>query len=140
MNFITKSYNWNNEKILILNYSQPINSCHFSNNKITSGSKKWWKDFYSKINTKDCLNIKVLANSHLENISEYFEKVNSHLVLTPFYDNNRDSAKQIPLYELRDNILKKYDWIEFNKESNDLIDSFKSINSKIKKRIQEKVE
>ena len=79
-------------------------------------------------------------NSHLDNISEYFEKVNSHLALSPFYENNRDNAKQIPLFELRDKLLKKYDWIKFNEETNDLIDSFKSINPKIKKRIQEKSE
>lgn len=79
-------------------------------------------------------------DTHLENISEYFNKVNSHLVLTPFYDNNRDSASKIPIYELRDRLLKKYNWIEFNKETNELIDAFKSINSKIKKRIIQKVE
>ena len=92
LNFIRKTYNWNNEKILILNYSQPINSCHFDNNKITSEVKKWWKDFYSKINTEDCLNIKVLANGErvknkLDNIN-YFDDKND-FVLTNFFDRKK---------------------------------------------------
>jgi|GEM_PF-1117113 archaellum component FlaF (FlaF/FlaG flagellin family) len=79
LNFIKKTYNWNNEKILIINYSQPINSCHFDNNKITSEGKKWWRDFYSKINTDDCLNINVLANGErvkrrIDNLNYFDDK------------------------------------------------------------------
>ncbi|WP_298327236.1 hypothetical protein [uncultured Dokdonia sp.] len=88
LNFIKKTYNWNNEKILIINYSQPINSCHFDNNKITSESKKWWNDFYSKIDTEDCLNIKVLANGErvknkLDNLN-YFDDKNDFLLINFF--------------------------------------------------------
>lgn len=79
-------------------------------------------------------------SSHLENVSEYFQKVNSHLILTPFYNNNKDTASQIPIYLLRDKLLKKYNWIEFKKDTNELIDAFKSISSKIEKRIDQKVE
>lgn len=82
--FIKDSYNWNTEKILIINYSQPISSCHFNNNQITTESEKWWKDFYSVINTEDCLNIKVLANGErikrkLDNI-HYFDDKNEFLL------------------------------------------------------------
>jgi hypothetical protein len=64
---------------LIINYSQPINSCHFDNNKITSEGKKWWRDFYSKINTDDCLNINVLANGErvkrrIDNLNYFDDK------------------------------------------------------------------
>ena len=92
LNFIKKTYNWKNEKILILNYSQPIISCHFDNNKITSEGKNWWKNFYSKINTEDCLNIKVLANGErvknkLDNIN-YFDDKNDFL-LTNFFERKQ---------------------------------------------------
>ena len=92
LNFIKRTYNWNNEKILILNYSQPIDSCHFDNNKITSEGKKWWKDFYSKINTEDCLNIKVLANGErvknkLDNL-KYFDDKNDFL-FTNFFGRKK---------------------------------------------------
>ncbi len=79
-------------------------------------------------------------NSHLEHISEYYQKVHSHLLLTPFYAKNSDTASQIPIYTLRDKLLKKYSWLEFKKETNELIDAFKSIRSKIEKRINLKVE
>ena len=48
LGFIKKNYNWNNEKVLILNYSQPISSCHFDNNKITSDGKNGGKIFIPK--------------------------------------------------------------------------------------------
>lgn len=88
LNFIKKTYNWNNQQILILNYSQPINICHFDNNKITTGTEKWWKDFYSKINTENCLNIKVLANGErvknkLDNYN-YFDDKNNFLFINFF--------------------------------------------------------
>ncbi len=92
LNFIKKTYNWNNEKILILNYSQPINSCHFDNNKITSEGKKWWKNFYSKVNTEDCLNIKVLANGEriknkLDNINHFDDK--NDFLFTNFFSRKK---------------------------------------------------
>lgn len=79
LTFIKKTYNWGDEKILIINYSQPINYCHFDNNKITSKSKKWWNEFYSKINTEACLNIEILANGErvqqkLDNINYFDDK------------------------------------------------------------------
>lgn len=81
LKFIKKNYNWNNEKILIINYCQPIDSCHFDNNKISSAGNKWWKDFYSKINTEECLNIKVLANG---------ERVKNKLDGTHYFDDKND--------------------------------------------------
>ena len=88
LNFIKKNYNWNNEKILIINYSQPTNSCHFNNNKITSEGKKWWIKFYSKIYTGNCLNIQVLANGErvkkkLDN-KKYFDDKNDFLLINFF--------------------------------------------------------
>ena len=84
LNFIKLNYNWNDEEILIINYKQPISYCHFNNNKITDSGIKWWKDFYSKINTENYLNIQVLANgervrSWLDNVN-YFDDKNNFLL------------------------------------------------------------
>ena len=78
--------------------------------------------------------------THLDNISKYFEKVISSIVLTPFYTEKTDGSKPIPLPNLRDELLKKYNWIIFNDEANNLINAFNSIESKIKRRLEQRVE
>lgn len=92
LNFIKKNYHWTHEKILIINYSQPISSCHFDNNTITSEGKKWLRNFYSKINTDNCLNINVLANgenvkSKLDNVNYFDDKYD--FLLTNFFDRKK---------------------------------------------------
>ena len=84
LQFLQSTYNWDTEKILIINYNQPISSCHFDNNKITSQGKRFWQDFYAKINTENCLNIQVLANGErvknkLDNIT-YFDDADDFLL------------------------------------------------------------
>ncbi len=81
LNLIKQYYHWKDEEILIINYKQPISSCHFDNNTITSKGKKWWKDFYSKINTDNTLNIQVLSNG---------EKVKYKLDDFNFFDDKND--------------------------------------------------
>ncbi|PCI02537.1 MAG: hypothetical protein COB81_05110 [Flavobacteriaceae bacterium] len=88
LKFIKESYNWNNEKILIISYIQPIaiSTCNINYKTIPDSGKKWREDFYSKINTEDCLKIEVLANGEkvkniLDNII-YFDDKNDFL-----YDN-----------------------------------------------------
>jgi hypothetical protein len=66
LRFIKTNYNWNTEKVLIINYKQPLSICHFDNHKISKGNK-WWKKFYSKIDTENCANIHVLANGEIKN-------------------------------------------------------------------------
>ena len=90
--FIKNNYNWNNEKILIINYKQPISSCHFDNNKITSEGKTWWKNFYSKVDTENCLNIQVLANG--ERVKKKLDKIyyfddENEFLLTNFFDRKK---------------------------------------------------
>src|SRR5690554_5052144 len=92
LNFIRTNYNWDNEKILIINYKQPISSCHFDNNRITSDGKEWWENFYSKINTENCRNINVLANgervkSKLDNVNYYDDK--NDFLLINFFDREQ---------------------------------------------------
>ena len=74
-------YHWKEEEILIINFKQPLSSCHFNNNKITTGGKKWWKNFYSKINTENALNIQVLANG---------ERVRRKLDDIKYFDDKND--------------------------------------------------
>ena len=88
LNFIKKTYNWNDEKLLIINYIQPIeiSPCKIDYKSIPESGKKWSKDFYSKINTQECLNIQVFASgelieSKLDNIT-YFDDKDDFL-----YDN-----------------------------------------------------
>ena len=66
LSFIKTNYNWNTERVLIINYKQPLSSCHFDNHKISAEST-WWKKFYSKIDTENCANIHVLANGEEKN-------------------------------------------------------------------------
>ena len=92
IDFLKKNYNWNDERILIINYSQPISSCHFNNNTNSESSKKWWENFYSKINTENCKNIKVLSNGErvkgkLDNI-KYFDDKDDFL-LKKFFDRKK---------------------------------------------------
>jgi hypothetical protein len=85
LNFIKKTYNWKNEKILIIDYVQPISisTCNINYSKIPDSGKKWRKEFYSKINTEDCLKIQIFSNGEklkkrLDNII-YFDDKNDFL-------------------------------------------------------------
>lgn len=85
LTFIKKTYNWNTENILIINYVQPIeiSPCKIDYKSIPESGKEWRKDFYSKINTEGCLNIQVFASgellkSKLDNII-YFDDKNDFL-------------------------------------------------------------
>lgn len=89
LTFLKNNYHWKDEKILIINYNQPISFCHFDNNKITPESKKWSENFYKKINTENCLIIKVLANGErvqnkLDDI-KYFDDKMDFLQMNFFY-------------------------------------------------------
>ena len=56
MNFIKDNYEWK-DKIAIINFTQPRSYCHFDNSKSSIQSRGWWINFYSKIDTENCLNI-----------------------------------------------------------------------------------
>ena len=61
--FLRKNYNWQEEDILIINFRQPRNFCHYDNNKVSKKTIKWWNDFYSKINIENCLNVFVYSEN-----------------------------------------------------------------------------
>lgn len=133
LNFIKNNYKWKHEEILIINYSQPVKSCHFDNQVINSVTKKFWKEFYAKIDTENCLNIKVLANGKrfigkLDNmiyfddkddflLKNFFERKRSCFGILTIHKNGnylqynghyseRDVAQYI--YDLKNNYLEKY--------------------------------
>lgn len=81
--FIKGHYNWNGTGLLIINYRQPRSYCHFDNN-LKPSSKKWWKDYYKKVNTEGCFNIHVTAEGEhseikLDNVI-YFDDTNDFLL------------------------------------------------------------
>lgn len=80
LNLINNFYHWQNEEILIINYNQPITSCHFNNHIISHTGKRWWKRFYSKINTENCLTINVYANK---------KKMKGNLNFENYYDDKK---------------------------------------------------
>lgn len=71
--------------MLIINFTQPLSSCHFYNNEINSTSEKFWADFYSKIDLENCSNIFVLSNG---------EKVKKKLDNKKYFDDKDDFLLQ----------------------------------------------
>jgi hypothetical protein len=72
--FTKQQFNWHSEKILIINYTQPRSSCHFSNHTHPKNSS-WWKKFYSKIDLQDCLNTFACSQKHNKK-HLYFDETN----------------------------------------------------------------
>ena len=77
---------------MIINYRQPLSDCHFDNHKITSDSKKWWTEFYSKVDVDNSLNIDVFSNGEkirkkMDN-RNYFDDKDDFL-LNNFFDRKK---------------------------------------------------
>ena len=76
--FIKNNYNWENKKILILNFYQPIQNCHFDNySKIKSKStQNWWTAFYQEVNLTDCSNKFIYSDSiKAKKVINHFDKL-----------------------------------------------------------------
>ena len=78
--------------------------------------------------------------THLENILSYFKKIISSIILTPFCLSKSDGSKAVTLNVLRNKLFKEFEWIEFSTDSNNLIDSLSLIDTKIERRLKQKVE
>ncbi|WP_191859264.1 hypothetical protein [Hanstruepera ponticola] len=76
MKFMNNYYNWDSKEILIINFSQPRSDCHFDNHIHKTGYTKWWKDFYEKIDIKDCSNIFVCSEKHNRDKTLFYDKAN----------------------------------------------------------------
>lgn len=125
--FIKNQYNWT-EDILIINYSQPLSICHFDNNTITSSTKSWWKRFYSKIDIKECKNIKVLYNGEkvkkkLDNVA-YFDDYANFLYLN--YFSRKESCYGILVVNKNGHYLQ-YNGHYSEKQVSKFIDNLKNI-------------
>jgi len=69
--FLKNNYDWVSGNILIINFLQLRSDCHFDNHKHSNEGKRFWKEFYSKINTDNCSIISVCAGGHKNNQSIY---------------------------------------------------------------------
>lgn len=119
-----------------------LNFRHWNSNENKKAIKKSHLDFcYTYTIRKEIKSYLINDNdSHLENIYEYFQKIISKIITSPFYEEKRDSAKEISLHELRNKLVENHSWIQFNDESKSLIDAFESIKPKIETRINQKEE
>ena len=75
---------------------------------------------------------------HLEKTSQYFAKVISSI--TTFRINNGDKSIFLGLNKLREELIKRFDWIKFTNETNEMIDAISSIDKKIKERLRQRLE
>lgn len=60
--FIKTNYQWENEKMLIINFRQPKSFCHFDTCEHYLKGKNWWRDFYSKVMLDNCQNLFVFSD------------------------------------------------------------------------------
>lgn len=59
--FIKENYNWAEEEVLLINYKQPVQFCHYDNYANIVNSHKWWDQFYAKMELTNVKNIFVYA-------------------------------------------------------------------------------
>lgn len=78
--------------------------------------------------------------THLENTLNYFENVISSVTKSPFYSNRSDKAKSVTFSNLRKELNKDYEWIEFTDETNNILDSLSTIGAKLERRLRLKTE
>jgi len=62
LKFIKEKYNWNTERILIINFTQSNENCFYENNRNLENSINWWNKFYSKIDLTNVRNIYVYSD------------------------------------------------------------------------------
>ncbi len=79
LKFIKQQFDWNEEKILIINYTQLRSDCHFDNHKHLKEGGKWWKKFYSKIELNNCLNKFACSEKHKGISDLYIDRTNYFL-------------------------------------------------------------
>ncbi|NIJ46607.1 hypothetical protein FHR24_003097 [Wenyingzhuangia heitensis] len=78
--------------------------------------------------------------THLENILDYFKKVIYSFTESPFYYRNSDFQKSISFKNLKKVLIKEYEWLEFTNETNEILNSLSSTESKLERRIKLKTE
>lgn len=85
LDIIKELYNWNNEKYLIVNFTQPRYNCHYDNYQHLDNYKKWLNDnVYKNVDLNNCKSIYVFSDKKaaekiIDNII-YFEDYNSYFL------------------------------------------------------------
>ncbi|TRZ43185.1 hypothetical protein [Robertkochia solimangrovi] len=59
--FLKKTYNWQDQDLLIINFRYPQNSCHYDQYRDLPRSVNFFNDLYRKIDTQAARNIYVYA-------------------------------------------------------------------------------
>lgn len=54
--FLEQTYNWDGEKLLILNFKMPRTSCLYNQYKELENAKKWWNKFYENVDLTNAAN------------------------------------------------------------------------------------
>ena len=56
LKFFKENYNWNSEKILIINFLQPKFNCHYDAYRNIKVPNSWWLNFYKDVDLKNIAN------------------------------------------------------------------------------------
>jgi len=59
---IAKIYNWKSKEFLIINFKHSSDHCFWDNNANNEAGKKWWENFYKKLDTSKTQNIYVFSD------------------------------------------------------------------------------
>lgn len=63
LDFVKENFNWTSEDILIVNFKQPRNKCHYDAYENLKASTKWWTNFYSQMDLNNTHNIFVYSDA-----------------------------------------------------------------------------
>ncbi|MEA1785519.1 hypothetical protein U1E44_05415 [Arenibacter sp. GZD96] len=63
LQFVKQNFNWTTEDLLIVNFKQPRNKCHYDVYQNLKASTPWWTDFYSQMDLNNAQNIFVYSDS-----------------------------------------------------------------------------
>ncbi len=63
LDFVKQNFNWTTEDVIIVNFKQPRNKCHYDAYQNLKVSTKWWTGFNSQMDLKNIQNIFVYSDS-----------------------------------------------------------------------------
>ena len=109
------NYNWGEEKILIINFSFPLKSCHYNHYENLKAGKLWWNNFYKKINLENIANRFVYSDSikakKIIDYQSHFPDKNN-FILNNFFINTMECYGVILINEHGDYRIKKGEYLE----------------------------
>jgi len=63
LKIICENFGWKTDNVIILNFLQPKQNCHYNNYSKIKRSVSWWADFYAKMELKEAENKYVYSDS-----------------------------------------------------------------------------